>query len=46
MKLTKEIIKTISKEYGESFYILDTEQFERNFLELQESYLFATISQT
>ena len=38
MELTKEIIGKISEEYGDSFYVLDTEQFKSNFLELQEAF--------
>lgn len=34
MKLSYEKINNIAKEYGESFYILDTEQFKKNFNEL------------
>lgn len=31
-------LKRIKQEYGEAFYILDSEQFRRNFLELKNSF--------
>lgn len=34
-RLDKELLKEISAKYGESFYLLDTDQFRRNFLELR-----------
>lgn len=34
MNITKSIITEVEKKYGESFYILDTEQFKLNFQEL------------
>lgn len=33
-ELDKITLQEISKEYGDSFYLLDTDQFRRNFLEL------------
>jgi diaminopimelate decarboxylase len=38
MNITIEKIEEISREYGESFYLLDSKQFERNFFELQKSF--------
>lgn len=35
--LSREWIEKIEKQYGESFYLLDTEIFKQNFLELQEA---------
>lgn len=35
MELNAEILKNIGKQYGETYYILDTEQFRKNFLELR-----------
>lgn len=38
MNITIDKLNEISKSYGDSFYILDTKQFEMNFLELQEAF--------
>jgi diaminopimelate decarboxylase len=38
MNLSSEILNKISEEYGESFYILDSKQFEQNFKELQTAF--------
>lgn len=38
MNLTSEILERISDIYGESFYILDSKQFEKNFEELQKAF--------
>lgn len=38
MKLDYKFLKQIEKEYGETFYILDTEQFKKNYLELKETF--------
>jgi diaminopimelate decarboxylase len=38
MKLSSEILEKISYKYGESFYILDSKQFEQNFEELQNAF--------
>ncbi|MEG1946371.1 MAG: alanine racemase [Lachnospiraceae bacterium] len=38
MELTPEIIKNTANQYGEAFYILDTEHFKTNFLELREEF--------
>lgn len=37
MQLTKEIINTVCSKYGDSFYLLDTYKFKKNFLDLQAS---------
>lgn len=34
MKITKQLLDSITKEYGQTFYILDTEQFKKNYREL------------
>lgn len=34
MILTKEILSDLAKEYGNAFYLLDSEQFEKNFDDL------------
>lgn len=34
MKIDYEVIKKIAKQYGESFYLLDTRQFKQNYHEL------------
>ena len=38
MKLSIEILKRISKTYGDSFYLLSSEQFKRNYSELQKAF--------
>jgi diaminopimelate decarboxylase len=38
MKLTIEILDKISKTYGDSFYLLDTKQFEINYKELEAAF--------
>jgi len=38
MNLDINILKRISEQYGNSFYLIDTEQFKKNFLELQEAF--------
>lgn len=38
MKITKETILNLRKEYGEAFYLLDSEQFKNNFLELKKAF--------
>ncbi len=38
MKLTYTILNKISKEYGHSFYILDSKQFETNYRELKKAF--------
>ncbi len=34
MKITKQLLDDITKKYGQTFYILDTEQFKKNYTEL------------
>ena len=36
--LTKDIIAPLSAEYGEAFYLLDSEQFQKNFVELRDAF--------
>lgn len=36
--LNYETLERISKSFGESFYLLDSEQFRKNFLELQDAF--------
>lgn len=38
MVLDANIIDGLRKEYGDAFYLLDSEQFRNNFLELKESF--------
>jgi diaminopimelate decarboxylase len=38
MKLSNDILNTIGKRYGQSFYILDSNQFAANYKELQNSF--------
>ena len=38
MNLDYEQINTISKQYGDSFYILDSEKFKANYQELLDSF--------
>ncbi len=38
VKLTKEKLKHLKEEYGEAFYILDSEQFIKNFMELKAAF--------
>lgn len=38
MNITTCLLERINKKYGESFYILDSEQFERNYKELQKAF--------
>lgn len=37
-KLDKEILQNISEKYGDAFYLLDTEQFRRNYQEMKEAF--------
>ena len=34
MTINKTIIKKLRNEYGDAFYLLDSEQFKKNYLEL------------
>lgn len=36
MKIDKQIISDLRKEYGDAFYLLDSEQFQKNFNELRD----------
>lgn len=38
MKVDKQIINNLRKEYGDAFYLLDSEQFQKNFNELRDSF--------
>lgn len=38
MIINKEIIGKLREEYGEAFYLLDSEQFRNNFLELKNTF--------
>ena len=38
MVINSTVIEDLRKEYGEAFYLLDSEQFRTNFLELKEAF--------
>lgn len=38
MKISPSIIKELRKDYGEAFYLLDSEQFSKNFAELKKEF--------
>lgn len=38
MIINKEVIERLKSEYGEAFYLLDSEQFKKNFIELREAF--------
>ncbi len=38
MELNREVLAGLKKEYGDAFYLLDSEQFRSNFLELKECF--------
>ncbi len=38
INLNLNILKKISEQYGDAFYLLDTEQFRNNFIELREEF--------
>lgn len=38
MKLNKELLISLRNEYGDAFYLLDSVQFRKNYLELKESF--------
>lgn len=38
MVINSTVIEGLKKEYGEAFYLLDSEQFRTNFLELKEAF--------
>lgn len=38
MVINNTVIENLKKEYGEAFYLLDSDQFRKNFLELKEAF--------
>jgi len=38
MKITWEVLKNLSNKYGESFYLLDSQKFERNYEDLLKEF--------
>ena len=38
MEINKSVIAKLRKEYGDAFYLLDTEQFQKNFHELKAAF--------
>ena len=38
MILNKHVVNELRKEYGDAFYLLDSEQYRNNFLELRDSF--------
>lgn len=38
MILNKQVINELRKEYGDAFYLLDSEQYKNNFLELRDTF--------
>lgn len=38
MNINKEIISNLRNKYGDSFYLLDSEQFKNNFMELKDAF--------
>ena len=38
MKIDKKIITNLREEYGDAFYLLDSEQFQKNFIELRDTF--------
>lgn len=38
MILNKQVVKELRKEYGDAFYLLDSEQYRNNFLELRDTF--------
>ena len=38
MKLNKQIISDLRKEYGDAFYLLDSKQFRSNYTELKNAF--------
>lgn len=41
MNINSQIIRSLREKYGEAFYLLDSEQFRKNFIELKDT--FSTI---
>ena len=38
MILNKEVISKLRREYGDAFYLLDSEQYRKNFIELRDTF--------
>lgn len=38
MTINKDIIANLRAEYGDAFYLLDSEQFQKNFMELRDAF--------
>lgn len=38
MNINSKIIRNLREEYGEAFYLLDSKQFKKNFLELKDTF--------
>ena len=38
MNINSEIIRNLREEHGEAFYLLDSEQFRKNFIELKDTF--------
>ena len=38
MILNKQVISELRKEYGDAFYLLDSEQYRNNFIELRDTF--------
>ena len=38
MEINKTNIEQLRKEYGNAFYLLDSEQYRNNFIELRETF--------
>ena len=38
MKLNKELLLELRNKYGDAFYLLDSSQFRKNFIELEETF--------
>ena len=46
MKLNKQIISDLRKEYGDAFYLLDSKQFRSNYTELKNAFSRMNIRST
>ena len=38
MEINKGVIAKLRAEYGDAFYLLDSEQYQKNFLELRDTF--------
>lgn len=38
MKINSDVMAELSREYGDAFYLLDSEQFKKNFIELSDCF--------